>query len=267
MNSVDLLLHNAPTWVEVESRQDGLVVITATQHMPGTSASRLFHLKVWASAERGVAVAEQNNRRQLPEFCLERHINPDSTFCLFLGSELPLADEVAAQDWWSNLASYLTHQVYAEGKRVWPLSGGLSHGDAAHQQLKMEELADPLGWKDDILLALFRGKGWLAGRLPRISKSGSRVLNVRSSCPRGCTQKHKLLRKASCDQKSCYSDCRKQHKPVLRRDCPNRIVVEKLILLENRRRQIERDIIDRLKKDGKKCCGTMKNCPLKYELV
>lgn len=127
----------------------------------------------------------------------------------------------------------------------------------------MEALADPLGWKDDILRALFRHKGWMSQRLPRISKTRARIVNSRSPCPRGCTWKHGLLRKKSCNLKACYTDCGKQHRAVLRAECPNRTVIEALILHEYQRRKIEAQIVEKLIQDGLNCCETMKICPLR----
>ncbi len=92
---------------------------------------------------------EQPEHRQLPEFCLERHINADSTFCLYLDFVAKLGDEDAARSWWSSLGTFLNNQIYAEKHRVWPLESGLSHGDAAHEQLAMENLAESVGWKDE----------------------------------------------------------------------------------------------------------------------
>ncbi|WP_350135806.1 E2 domain-associated cysteine-rich protein [Roseovarius sp.] len=110
---------------------------------------------------------------------------------------------------------------------------------------------------------MFRGKGWLADRLPRISKERDRVLNARSPCPRGCTWKHKLLHKDSCRISECYSGCNRLHKPILRMECPNRAVIEELVLREYERQRIESKIFDELRKQGKICCGSMKHCPLK----
>jgi hypothetical protein len=89
------------------------------------------------------------------------------------------------------------------------------------------------------------------------------VLNVRMPCPRGCTWKHKLRRKNSCVVDACYSDCAKKHKPVLRTECPNRKVIEGIILHEHNRRKIEARIINDLHSEGKRCCGTMDRCPLR----
>lgn len=263
MKSLDLLLQTSPSWVRIENKwMDGANVI-ASPPTVGNKTPRDFHLEMRPSKQRGVRVMEEKKHRQLPNFCLERHINPNSTFCLYFGSEAELTDQDSAVAWWSNLGDFLNNQDYAEKRGVWPLGAGLSHGDAAHEQIAMENLAEPLGWKDDLWRAMFRGKGWMAERLPRVSKTLDRVLNARTPCPRGCKWKHKLLRKESCKIEDCYSDCKKQHKPVLRVKCPNREVIEALVLHEHRRQKIEARIVDDLVQEGKRCCGTMKICPLR----
>lgn len=262
MNSVNLLLQSLPPWIEIEERKNGESKLIATPPLPGGGPSHEFRLVLRPSSQGGVTVIEQDARRKFPDFCLERHINPDSTFCLYYGSEEPLVDSDAAIGWWSSLATFLANQIYADRHHVWPLAAGLSHGDAAQEQLKMEAISEPLGWKDEILRSMFRGKGWLAENLPRLSKGGHRIVNSRSPCPRGCTWKHKLLRRKSCDNDGCYSDCQRQHKSILRRDCPHRSAIEKLVLHEHRRLKIEENITKKLLAAGKKCCGTMKFCPL-----
>lgn len=263
MTSLDLLFQTLPTWVKVIDRRKNEVDIDATPPPPGGQSARNFHLRIGISERGGACIMEQPGRRQFPAFCLERHINADSSFCLQLDSEAPIADNDAAISWWSSLGTFLFNQVYAEQRGLWPLESGLSHADAAREQLAMEKLATPLNWRDDVLRAIFRGTGWLAESLPRVSKTGDRVLNARSPCPRGCTRKHKLLRKRSCDVDACLPGCRKQHKPVLRSDCPNRRVIESLVMHEHRRRRIEAQIFDILVQEGHKCCGTMKFCPLR----
>ncbi|SFA88899.1 hypothetical protein SAMN05421688_1502 [Poseidonocella pacifica] len=263
MNAVQQLLRSVPEWVSIKERQQEMATVLASPPGLGGSFPGGFWLMLEVSEHGGVAVSEVQDQRQLPEFCLERHINPDSTFCVFFRSEHPLEDTEAAKTWWSYLAVYLANQVYAKKRGIWPLGSGLSHGDAAHIQIKMEALAEPLGWKDDLWNAIFRGKGWLAEQLPRISKQRDRVVNARSPCPRGCTWKHKLLRKASCYVTSCDAGCNRAHKPILRAECPNRKVIEDLVLNEHERQRIETRIVDSLKVERRVCCGTMKRCPLR----
>ena len=108
MNSVNLLLQSNPTWVEIKRRNKNRAdIIALLPVVDGKGASR-FNLVVRASQKGGASVIEQANQRQLPEFCLERHINPDGTFCLYFGSDAKLVDADAAAIWWASLSAFLT---------------------------------------------------------------------------------------------------------------------------------------------------------------
>ena len=265
MKSLDLLVNSAPPWVDFDKRSNDSVQFSASPKTASGSGNAKYQLEAKHSKHGGICVLEQPAFRQLPAFCLERHINPGGTFCLYLNSETELKTVDEAKQWWENLQAFLNNQRYADNYHVWPIGAGLSHGDAAHHQIAMEKIAEPLGWKQELWRSIFRGKGWLAGRLPRISGDKKRILNARSPCPRGCTWKHGLLRKNSCDLNSCHANCLKVHKPVLRANCPHRSKIDALVLHEYERRRMEADIISKLRKDGKKCCGTMSFCPLNCE--
>lgn len=262
-NTLRLLLRNCPSWVEAKEQRGSSAYVLASPPLEGGKPKRRFHLELRNSSAGGVAVLEREDQRKLPNFCLERHINPDGSFCVFYGSEASIADDDAAEYWWSGLASFLNNQVFAERFKIWPQGAGLSHAEAADEQISMENLADPLGWKDEIWQGIFRRSGWLAKNLPRVSTDGKLVLNARSPCPRGCTWKHKLLRKRSCKIIECYQDCNRLHKPVLRAECPHRETIERIVLHEHRRQKIEKGIIVELHSKGRQCCGTMKFCPLR----
>lgn len=209
----------------------------------------------------GVSVAEDERGTHFPASCPERHINPDATFCIYFESTEPLTEVHAATAWWEYLRMFLLHQEYAKKYRVWPLEGGLSHGDAAGIQERMEELAAPLGWKEEILVGMFRSKGWLANSLPKASQRLERLLNSRTPCPRGCTRQADGNRSTVCrpvDIDPVGTD----GKPILRAECPNRRALEEIALLEHRRQKAQNDFIKGIRKEAPKCCGTMKNCPL-----
>lgn len=200
--------------------------------------------------------------RKLPECCVERHINPDASFCLHLNSANPIENPKTARDCWASLGRYLSNQDYASRFRRWPIHQGLSHGDAAITQIEMEKLADTVGWKNEILSSMFRGKGFLYNSPLRLSKDKRRLVNLRSPCPRGCLTLHSQHRKKSCERIGCEDDCQKAHDPILRASCPNRDVIEQLNRLELKRRAQEKELLDDLRKSNIQCCGTMKNCPL-----
>lgn len=262
MNTLELLLKQIPDWVKV-TRKEGLSaqVLGSPPKASGLPAGD-FKLAIHLLTSGGVSVAEIKGGTQLPKFCPERHINPGGSYCISYGSTEPLSDDFAADSWWEHLRMFLIHQVYAGRHGVWPLEGGLCHGDAALIQEKMEELADPLGWKDEILEGIFRNKGWLADALPRASRRLNRLLNARTPCPRGCTIQKDLPRKKNCRSISTAVGGTRDFMPVLRAECPNRASLEKIALLEHKRRKLEQGFMTDIKKEGYVCCRTMKNCPL-----
>lgn len=261
MNSLELLLKHTPPWVQIiKDRQVSAQVSCAPQKASGLLVGP-FSLKLSLLRGGGVSVAEDEGKNQFPTSCPERHINPDATFCISFGSTEPLTEAHAATAWWEYLRMFLLHQLYAEKYGVWPLGGGLSHGDAARIQEKMEELAAPLGWKEEILVGMFRSKGWLANSLPKASQRLERLLNSRTPCPRGCKRlvdgNHSIVcRPVDTDPEVADG------KPILRAERPNRSALERIALLEHRRRKAQKDFIQEIRKDAPKCCGTMKYCPL-----
>ncbi len=263
MSSFDLILKNTPNWATVDTSRSDFARISASPPLEGGKPQTTFRLELRISASGGIKAFEQSDCRQWPGFCLERHINSDGSFCVFYRSENRIEDDEQATLWWSHLCSYINNQVFADRFKVWPQGAGLSHGEAAVEQVAMEMLAEPLGWKEELWQGMFRRSGWLAEKLPRVSKDKAIVLNSRSPCPRGCTRKHKGLRKHSCVSLECIPGCRKEHKPILRAECPHREPIEQIILHEHRRQMIEADIVQDLYRDGHRCCQSMKHCPLR----
>ena len=262
MNTLELLLTQIPNWAKVTRKEAVASQILGSPPKASGLPAGDFKLAIHLLASGGVSVAEIDGGTQLPKFCPERHINPGGSFCISYGSTEPMSNDFAADSWWEQLRMLLVHQVYAGRHGVWPLEGGLCHGDAALIQEKMEELADPLGWKDEILEGIFRNKGWLVDALPRASRRLDRLLNARTPCPRGCTIQRDLHSRKSCRSKST-ANCRTgDFVPMLRAECPNRASLEKIALLEHERRKLEQGFMMVIKEGGYACCGTMKNCPL-----
>lgn len=262
MRSIEQLLSATPPWIKIDSSTQEEIRLTAKPTKPSGEPGRSYFLLIKSRLGDRITVQEIEGKELLPACCVERHINSDSTFCLFYSSNRPVVDYAEATTWWNALSDYLLNQDIAEVQKKWPVRGQLSHGDAAQVQLKMEELAIPLSWRDEILMSIFREDGWLAGPLPRRSNDKKSLVNVRNPCPRGCVRKHGILRSRSCTQKKCIDGCRRVHKPILRKECPHRSTVEKLVLLEYQRRTEEEKIYKDLRERGIKCCGTMKNCKL-----
>ncbi len=261
-SSLNLLKDGLPKWARLVCDGDGFFEAMVAPRRPSGSPGRNYRLHFQARRDGGADVKEAADSPLLPNFCMERHINPGGTFCVFFGSTRPLSDEFEATKWWENLNKYLISQDYAHSRREWRLKEGLSHGDAALTQLEMEKIAAPLGWEDELHYAMFRRKGWLSGPLPRLNKTKTALVNARTACPRGCRHLHGLNRRSKCTQSKCASGCKKQHKPVVRVNCPNRQAVEALVLLEHRRRAQELKIAKDVQNEDFVCCGTMDHCLL-----
>jgi hypothetical protein len=265
MTSIDWLMSVCPSSVVITSSTKTGFSCIANAQKPSGEQGRSYSLTVEAKSGDRIEVSERNDNRILPEFCIERHVNPDKTFCLHFASDAPLRDSAHAKLWWKSLGSYLNNQDYAHKRRKWPVNAQLSHGQAADVQIAMEEIARRHGWQEEVTASIFRKSGWLGGALPRLAKEPHSVVNVRSPCPRGCRRLHGSLRKSSCKLRNCDSNCRKLHLPIIRADCPNRKDIEMLVVLEHERRKLDGKIVDELKKQKLTCCGTMDDCPLKLE--
>lgn len=264
MTSLSRLVEAAPTWAEIRKQsKHKLRILVAPPQADGTPAKRSFDLQVEQAGDDQTLVRETARERKLPQCCVERHINEDGTFCLYLDSTKPITDGKEATEWWRGLQAFLSHQDFAEKRRFWP-PNALSHGEAAADtQLKMEKISEPCGWNQEVLDGVFLDKGWLGLDLTRLTKTGDKAVNARGPCPRLCLSRHRPASRKDCSTKRCKSDCPKQHNPIIRADCPNRSSVEELILLEHTRREQEQAFLKYLKDKGVKCCGTMSRCPLR----
>lgn len=262
MNSLDELVNTLPKWASVIKNRNMILEISFTPERPSGKFGETFYLSISRNVDDTVTIAESSKFRKMPAFCAERHINPGSSFCLYLDSKSPIGSELEAKHWWAGLNEFLKNQEYASKYRKWPVNAQLSHGVAADIQIKMEKIATPLGWKGEVTRAIFRNQGWLAGTLSKRAKDRSVLVNARTPCPRGCLQKDAPLSKCSCSIHNCRTNCSKIHPPILRAKCPNRVAVESIILLEYKRREKEEEFIKWLKEKGYKCCGTMDDCPI-----
>jgi len=252
----------APNWATFSPIGDRHCVIKA--HPPqrdGAPGSVTYHLSVKLQNQM-LALSEDTPGTAMPSCCVERHINPDSTFCLFVRSYEPPQTEADAEKWWLGLLAFLQHQQFADEHRRWPIRAQMSHGSAATIQARMDAIAAEHGWSDEVLTSMFRGKGWLAGSLPRRSRDRKTLVNARTQCPRGCLRLHPPFSRKTCEQSACREDCGRTHPPVLRRECPNRSAVEEIVLMEYERRLLELKFIEAIRSDGVICCGTMDNCAL-----
>ena len=202
-----------------------------------------FRIRV-SSAADGIEAREIGGR--LPKGgCPQRHINFDGSLCLGLapnGTRI-VRNETESSDWWKSLESHLQSQVIAEISGRWRASQEVSHGFAGVWQVRAEELAASLGIKDQYKLGIEKSDGAFGKKLPKIRNGTSRLVNQRAICPCG---------RPLAGQKN-----------HLRRNCPDKWAVFQLVEAEWKRRDADNEFWKDAKKKGRKCCGTMKVCPLR----
>lgn len=232
-----LISDTRPSWVVVARNGAGLDLLARAMH-PGGRPDAPVSLFAYLAADNSVEVRECNPR-QWPVGCPERHINKSGSFCLGVGEANRPTTLAHARCWWSWLHDFILGQRFADRFRRWPTSRALHHGDAHFHQLNLENLAAGTPFECEVAEALEVGSGWLAGAIPRLTREGTRLVNQRAPCPRGCV---------------------KRRKPILRRACKQKELIFKLVREERARRREDARFWAEFK--GRTCCETMDVCPL-----
>ena len=245
--SIQLLAIRCPAWAKVTHAGTDLD-IEAT--VVDDSGRPLPTVALRVSSDVRVRVSQRDPARW-PTACPERHIEVPGTLCLGKGEPLSPASSREADTWWEWLREFITSQFFADRNQFWPSGRALHHGDAANVQLQMEAISAHTCFEEDVRNALENGKGWLAQKLPRLTKDGTRLVNQRAPCPRGCQKRRTPLPKGF---------NRKPH-PILRKSCKKADIMFALVKLERERRKKDGEFWDQHPR--KVCCGTMSHCPLK----
>jgi hypothetical protein len=233
-----LLKGELPSWATIKPHERHLLIEAAVPR-PNGGCWPVVTIEI-SIAKDGKLQAREFPARRWSTFCPQRHINKGGHFCLGL-AEVPIVNDAnSAQRWWEILALHLQTQFVADATKLWPRELEWDHGEAGEVQAIMERMAEQHGLLNDVRSAHFYGEGWLAGELPRLTKKEDRLVNGRSPCPRGC---------------------KKRKHPILRRACPKREAVFQLVRMEREKRRQSKLFWEAAKKE--KCCGKMKNCPLK----
>lgn len=267
MSAIKRALAKSPDWCVVERQTRK----SADLKLSPPSAPCFVDLEVRLEEQKngGLTVRESVVGTMLPKFCPERHINPGGTFCLFLDSTNPILTELELAAWWHGLAQFLQNQCFASSEGYWPITMGLSHGDAADIQLNMERLLTNFPrLQTEAWRGMFRREGWLGWSLPRVSRKG-RLYDGTRTCPRGCSgscQLHSQLPVGFSSVRSGQADVR-----LTINECKNPKLLAKIVVLESKRRRMEKVLIKQMLSGGtqarrplgKACCGTMKICPVK----
>jgi hypothetical protein len=230
-----------PRWARVLDDGVGwLKVEVAPPHQSGAPGDR-FVLLITDDAP-AATVREAGLGSRLPAMCPERHINGDGSFCL--GLNRPAIKNCSdASSFWLTLRTYLLSQQFAEKHGRWPPGRGLSHGDAAHIQIKAEQAARRCGLEMEYAAALDHQAGWLAGPLPSlIYQTETRKDHV---CPHSANDPGNPL--------------------ILRSGCRHCDALAELITMEFARREAEAEFTKSARLQLT-CCKSMLRCSLRSPL-
>ncbi|WP_058633489.1 E2 domain-associated cysteine-rich protein [Aureimonas ureilytica] len=251
---VEVVKRNGDTVIS----QSGSRVVAAVQPILASGATgREYGVEV--ACQEGRLSAREFGTSFLPNWCPERHINPNGTFCLYWEEAEPLAfatlEDVAF--WWGKVLAFLARQGPAERLRRWPGKGDArAHGaEAARAQAEAEEAAATLG--PEFTFDLREG---------RLATSMSRL---------GGLQRVRLLRDgrriASVDIRrrtvlTLRSRCRCGEAAVTRLPlcaCGQHAgALAVLTLALHRWSRAEAEFFAHFARSGRKCCGTIDDCPL-----
>jgi hypothetical protein len=197
---------------------------------------------------RVLRVREALPGSNLPRYCPERHVNPNSTFCLGLDMA-PIKSEDDAEPWWKLLRQFIECQGVAQRTGIWPMRFALDHGEAGKHHQAALQIAEKLEITEEYLSAYLGDSSWIHDFNLRMVDKKNQLINGRARCPR-----------------RCLGRCRGNNhgkRPLLRRECLCRLDIARLMQEEHSRleklRIYWRDAVN----GGLVCCGQMKNCPIK----
>jgi len=202
--------------------EDGAAFVDAAPPFGSGRVGKSYRLKILFGAYFKVWEGVPGTR--IPSFCPERHINGDESFCLGLEPFEYNVDGLVY--FWAQLRSYLLCQQFADVHGRWPAGRGLSHGNAAHDQIEAEGHAKQAGLERSYRRAIEFGLGRLAGDLSGLSA------------------------KLDADRATGR---------------PRRDAFRKLVSAEMKRRAKDASFLGWSRTVGIPCCNTMRECPLRTE--
>lgn len=235
---------------------------TATLDLPirlvdGRTLSYKLHLRQagdWIEAR-------ENTPHHLPEFCPERHINSDGTFCLFYAdaNPLPVSDEHSARDWFETIYKFLKLQERSRILRRWPNDSAWAHGDAARHQLRAQRAANELNGEIGNALAVNQLK------LKRRTSKGRPILDVINGIKILYSVWEKPQRVINL-KKRCFCGSYGLRLPKRIRRCHDHAkqAIELAFALRDWE-EAERRYWDAMR--GKSCCGSCDTCPLSPQQI
>lgn len=237
--AVSSLRATAPTWARIVRCGSGYLQVECCIERAGGIPSRIYNLLIREVGNK-VSVKECPNPKNLPQFCPDRHINSDGTFCIGFRAQEIVTNQTAAERWWSLLSSFIACQETAHSRRTWPDYAWLSHGEeAAELHLQAENLAADLGLSDLYREDLQGNTNAISKFCRKVNPKTMRLVNGRSSCVCGREDR--------------------RGRPLARRDCC-RQELACLPVLEKRRRDAVKEFWKQVA--DQTCCETMNDCPL-----
>lgn len=219
----------------------------------------VFALELTDDGER-ISVREAPVGHRLPGFCPDRHINSDCSFCLGWGVEDPgiVANMDDARSWWSAVVRFLTHQLSATKRGVWPgRENDRAHGNAARHQAIAEPLAAQFG--PTFVRDLYSGDLTVRSdgrrRNPRLElhRSGRRIARVFLHSQRLTPER--IL--CPCGESAAT--------PITKCGEHSQTLAHFTVALYWWRHE-ERNFLRTLVSSGQHCCGTLRECGLRGAL-
>jgi len=263
-SGLKLFLERLPDWLVIVDKTDlPASVIVRTDNI-GPAIGRVDLLLKPTSQEPCVEELDSKTK-QLPDFCYERHIMPDRSFCLgHIEGALNL-DSVDA--FWCKLRAFLKNQDYAARHGLWPIEQGMSHSETSMRAQKLIEdmIRSDESLLQDWLLSAFRGRGWISEIAHRGLDKPELTLTKRQACPRGCSKLN-----------SSHAGCRlvpsknipragKKDCLMLIGECKDAQLITDILTLEHIRFSSDRILHEAIIQNPQEsivCCGSMKTCPM-----
>lgn len=253
MTALDLIAQTAPAFGGSTKLSDTLAILDLPVQLVD---GRTIPYKLLLKQKGEEVTAQEETREHLPNFCPERHINSDGTFCLHYAgaTSLKIVDEASAVAWLETVYKYLTLQERARAQRRWPNDDAWAHGEAArHQHAAMaaaaainDRMADALAG-GRLQLKHKRSKGrpildmWIDGaHIYSVWEFDKRVINQKQRCFCGKSGLRVPKRLRRCE------------------DHANR--ANELAFAIRDRKAAEDAYWKAMQ--GKSCCGTCDSCPL-----
>ena len=257
-------LKQLPDWVEVIEAADLPASVVVRTDPIGTELQSV-DLLLKPGPQEPYITEHDTKSKQLPDFCYERHIMRDSSFCL---GHIEGANNLNhVESFWLKLKAFLENQDYAARRGVWPIEQGMSHTGTSMKAQKLIEnkIRSDESLLQDWLLSAFRGRGWIAKIAHRPLDKPDPKLTNRQACPRGCSKQNTEHSGCKLDLKGKTPRKGKKDDPILIGDCKDAELISDILVLEHIRFSADQLLYESIiqnPQEGIECCGTMKTCPL-----